>query len=172
MISHSYKEPKLDRVFCNFFNSTCLAVAHLGSNAPTQARLILPRQHDRNVHHLWTACYRQEQATRTYLQDPLIIDSPAEAVCWVKAHPKVTVLGTNLVLEWLEAAGLRLGHNFQFVSLNVENRSDLTGIRESSWEVGAEAAEMVVGRIHLNRTGVPKSPHITLIEPTWQQGDR
>ena len=74
------------------------------------------------------------------------------------------------MLAWLEEAGLAMLRDFRFVSLNVENRTDLSGIREPNLEVAAEAADFVIGRNYLNRTGLPTKPRETFIEPDWQEG--
>lgn len=170
-IGYSFAEPLLDRMVTNFYNSTRLAMAFLKEELYPPVRLILPESHDRNVLHLWTAGYLQErqQQTRKF-QTPLIVNAPDKAVNWVRQNHGCTVLGTNLVLEWLRHARLREHEHFRFVSLNVDTRTELTGIREASLLTGADAADLVISRILLNRMGLPENPHVTLIEPAWQDG--
>jgi len=176
MISQSFTEPGLDRVFTHFFNSTRLALRHIDRQreADAKVRLILPSFHDRNVHHLWAASYRQEQVGKPHLLEPLIYDisDPAEVLNWVEWNQAVSlkILGTNPVLDLLLDGGMQNGCHFRFFSLNVENRTEITGIREASWEVGVEAANQVISRICLNQRGIPPNPHSTLIEPGWQEG--
>lgn len=169
-ISLSFAEPNLDRVSANFFSATRIAMARIEGRRGAPVRLILPEQHDRNVLHFWTASYLRERLGNRHALAPLIAEDPGQAVGWVEANRGCTVLGTNLVLAWLEEAGLDARRDFRFVSLNVEGRADLRGIREPSLEVGAEAADLLIGRIYLNRTGVPEKPRETFIEPDWQEG--
>ena len=170
MVSPSFAEPHLDRVSANFYSATRIAMARIDARRESPVRLILPEQHDRNVLHLWQASYLHERLANRHALAPLIAAEPGQAVEWVSAHRGCTVLGTNLVLAWLEEAGLAMLRDFRFVSLNVENRTDLSGIREPNLEVGAEAADLVIGRIYLNRTGLPTKPRETFIEPDWQEG--
>ncbi len=171
MISSSFAEPRLDRICADFPAAIRLAMAFLKQEARTRpVRLILPESHDRNVQHLWNAAYLHERSGRKRFQPPLIVDNPDPALAWVERHPGGIVLGTNLVLSWLRDAGLQEHEHFRFVSLNVEGDSTLTGIREPSWEVGTEAADRTIARIHLNQTGLPTEPRLILIEPRWQQG--
>lgn len=171
MISSSFAEPRFDRICADFPAATRLAMAFLKQEAPGRAvRLILPASHDRNVQHLWNAAYLHERSGQRRFQAPLVVDAPDPAIEWVERHPGCVVLGTNLVLSWLRDAGLREHAHFRFVSLNVEGEPGLTGIREPSWEVGAEAADRTIARIHLNQTGLPTDPRLILIEPRWQQG--
>ncbi len=175
MIGYSFQEPRLDRVLSNFYEATRLAMAFLGRGLLRRelrppVRLVLPERHDRNVFHLWKACYLQEREGRRHFQAPLIVDAPGPAIKWVRDNPGCTVLGTILVHRWLREAGLRENEHFRFVSLNVEDQSALTGAREPSLVIGAEAADLVISGILLNRTGVPVNPRNTLIDPTWQQG--
>ncbi len=171
MISHSFEEPAFDRVAANFHSATRLAMDKIGrGRRGAPVRLILPERHDRNVRHLWTASYLHARLARPHVLAPLVVEAAGPAVAWVRANRGCTILGTNRVLEWLEDAGLARGRDFEFVSLNVEGRPELSGIREPGLEVGAEAADLVIGRIYLNRTGIPDKPRETLIEPDWQDG--
>lgn len=170
MIGFSFPEPQLDRVVANFYNSIRLAMAYIKRDPHPPIRLILPKDQDRNVLHIWKACYLQERERQKHFKDPLVVDSPKLAIEWVRQNPRCTVLGTNLILQWLREARLREFKDFRFISLNVENQTELTGVWEPSLATGAEAADLTISRIHLNRKGLPDSPHITLIDPTWQHG--
>lgn len=169
-IGFTFAELPLDRVLTNFHNSTRLAMAFLKRELFPPVRLILPERHDRNVLHFWTACYLRERLGERHFQPPLIADAPKRAVEWVRRNPGCTVLGTNLVLSWLQNARLREYEHFRFVSLNVEGQTELTGVREPSLAIGIEAADLTISRILLNRAGFPENPHLTLIDPAWQQG--
>ncbi len=171
MISQSFHSPRLDRVLTNFHASIHLAMEKIKSDPHPPVRLILPEKHDRNVQHAWSAYYLYESFRKRNYKSPIITQDPNEAVEWVAAHPGCTVLATNLVLMWLNDAGLSEKEHFNFVSLNVENRSDLTGVKEPGLAVGAVAADTVISRIQLNMTGSPENPHTTLLEPTWQVGE-
>jgi len=170
MISYSFATPQLDVVTPDFYRAARIAMEYVKPEGGAEVRLILPEEHDRNVRHLWTAGYLRERLGRRGFQLPLIARRPREATDWVKANRGCTVLGTNLVLDWLKAARLKEARDFRFVSLNVENLPTLSGIREPSLEVGAEAADRVISRIYLNQTGLPAKPRITLLEPEWQTG--
>lgn len=171
MISHSYEAPALDRVYPNFYNAARLAVDFLKQENCRNVRLILPMKHDRNVQHLWTAGYLQQSRGLRFFKSPLIANVPTDAMKWVRTNPDCVVLGTNQVLAWLREAGLKEYRHFRYVSLNVENDSTITGIREPSFDVGAEAVDRLIGRIQLNQTGLPESPRVTLLEPSWQQAN-
>ena len=170
MISYTFPEPCLDRVLANFYNATRLAMTFLKRELLSPVRLILPESHDRNVLHLWKACYLQERLGQRHFKTPLVVNDPSLVLEWVKSNPGCTVLGTNLVFRWLRDAGLREYEHFRFVSLNVEDQTELTGVLEPSLAIGAEAADLTISRILLNRMGIPANSHATLIDPTWQQG--
>lgn len=170
LIGYSFAEPHLDRVLANFYNATRLAMAFLKRELYPPVRLILPETHDRNVLHLWKASYLQERLQQRHFQAPLVVRAPGRAVEWVRRNPGCTVLGTNLVLSWLRDARLREHVHYRFVSLNVEGQPELTGVLEPSLAIGVEAANLTISRILLNCTGIPANPHVTLIDPTWQQG--
>ena len=170
MIGHSYREPQFDHVYTNYYASTRLAMDFIQGELHPPVRMILPEQHDQNVRYLWRGRYLQKRMGQKHFKPPLVVNSPKRAVEWVQRNPGCTVLGTNLVLTWLQEANLREYMDFRFVSLNVEGRTELTGVLEPSWEIGTEAADMVISRVLLNRKGIPPKSHITLIVPEWQQG--
>jgi DNA-binding LacI/PurR family transcriptional regulator len=171
MIGSSCPFPNADRVFTNFYSSARLAVHHLSSSALKHIRLILPKNHDLNTDHLWTAGYVQESRGLQPFYDPMITDDPQEAAEWVNQHPGCGVLGTNRVLTWLQNHGLREHQDFTFISLNVVREPHLAGIREPLLEIGQQAVDVLISKILLNQPGLPEQPVSILMEPYWQEGD-
>ena len=170
MIGRSYPGPEHDRIFTNFYSSARIAVRKLDSTSHKDIRLILPEEHDRNTDQMWSAGYLQEIQDRKRFHPPLIVQNADQVVAWVQQNPFCTVLGTNQILDWLNA-GRDNQLPFTFVSLNVEGASALSGIQEPHKQIGKQAMDLLIGKILLNQTGFPKCPVSTLMEPSWQQGD-
>lgn len=168
MISQSFQSPAFDRVLTNFHASIHIALEIIKSQKSSTVRLILPTKHDRNVQHAWTAYYLFESQNKRRFEPPLLVENETQAVEWVRNNRGCTVLATNLILDWLENAGLQPQKDFKFVSLNVENRQDLNGIAEPGLAIGATAADRVISRIQLNTKGIPHHPQTILLEPSWQ----
>ncbi len=170
MLGHPFPDSPLDRVSVNYYTSTRLALAFIKQTLRHPVRLILPALHDRKTNHLWVASYLQKRLRNRSLRAPFILESPRRAVEWVERNPQCTVLGTNLVRSWLQDAGLHDKTDFNFVSLSVEHYSDVTGVKEPTWEVGVETAGRLIDLISRNTTGIPTHPRMILVEPSWQEG--
>lgn len=84
---------------------------------------------------------------------------------------KLEAILTNWNIFDLSAweAGQKLGHPCRFVPLDANPRvlRDYGGADQNHVEIGRRAIDMVVAQIQGFRFGLPETPSMTLVEPTW-----
>lgn len=97
---------------------------------------------------------------------------PAALVAWFEKHRPDALLGLDDPdLEVLRRHGWRCPEHFGYASLDLDpgNRKQ-AGIMHSAEEVGRTAATLVVSMWRTREFGLPREPHVTLLEGTWRDG--
>lgn len=91
---------------------------------------------------------------------------------WLDQHkPDVIFTLYNVVIQWLEARGLRTPEDIGVIQLEWRStRPKIAGMDQHNLVTGEAAIDMVVSQIHNNETGVQRYPRATLIGASWQNG--
>jgi len=136
---------------------------------------------------MWTAAYRAELPQSPKSQDiPIHLyedgknnDTPAARkqneknfLKWYRKHkPEVILTSSSPVIEWLQAGGHSVPKEVTVVAATLQDgEPTLTGIVENSRDIGAAAADFLVGMLQRGEHGIPKVPQRVLLEGNWQEG--
>ena len=93
-------------------------------------------------------------------------------VKWVRDNRVDAVIASrSQVLDWLVAAGFRIGTDLGFAHLDCPSDSlKLAGMDQRLSEVGGVAVEMLGEQIQANQRGIPRIPKIVEIDGVWHDG--
>jgi DNA-binding LacI/PurR family transcriptional regulator len=93
-------------------------------------------------------------------------------VKWVRKNRVDAVIASrSQILEWLVAAGFRIGIDLGFAHLDCPaDSTTLAGMDQSLGEVGGVAVEMLGEQIQANQRGIPRIPKIVEIDGIWHDG--
>jgi LacI family transcriptional regulator len=97
----------------------------------------------------------------------------AEVVhAWRKrVRPDVVVTVNSELLEWLQAAGLRVPEDIGYASLGVPPSSQLeSGMRHDATALCAGAVDLVDAQLRRNERGLPPKPKRLVVVGTWFEG--
>lgn len=92
---------------------------------------------------------------------------------WMDKYQPDVVLSTHTdTLKALEELGYRVPGNLGFVCLNLDEPSEeIAGVNPNWYNVGAIAAKQVMELLISNNLGAPAQPKVTLIQPSWVDGN-
>lgn len=180
-IGYNLAGPDFHRVAHDYFHGMKLALARTREAGARRIALVLPRQLDEKVHHLWRAAFVDEQRMwpRGERIAPWIV-SEAEAAGpaavfreWFAAHrPEVIVGPTPTFVEAAaRAAGVRIPGDAGFVNLSCHARDGrYSGVFQNWARMGETAVDLLVGMMHRGECGVPELAHSTLLSGLWAPG--
>ncbi len=88
---------------------------------------------------------------------------------WYREHkPEAIVTSSAPIAYWLMEEGYRLPQDVAVVSATLQEGEPLTsGIVEASREIGAAAADFLVGSLQRGEYGIPATPQRILLEGKW-----
>lgn len=132
---------------------------------------------DRRVDHNWIAAYLVEQRRMQEIDQipPLIsVDwSDSAFAQWVNRHrPDAIVTRLPWVVDLLSSLGLRVPDDLgvAFHSLD-ERTTGLSGMKKNAFQIGTMAVDLVIDMLHRNERGIPCSPHLSMVEGLWTEGE-
>lgn len=93
-------------------------------------------------------------------------------VKWFKKYePDVVLSHVTEVMTWMEECGASIPEDHGFFCLNSLRASiPCATLDHQPREIGARAAELVVGHVIHNESGSPAQPSLTTIPPRWVEG--
>lgn len=172
------QSPRLHHVAENHYFTTYYAMEQCLARSYRRIGLVFstpnnyPRVGDRwlggyfsQLHHL-----RPSERIPPYEQGP---DNAAAFQQWFRRWKPEAILASRaeLVIAWLEAAGLRVPHDVGLVELrNEQPELGHAGLYHDPGRIGALGVEMLVGLIHRQEIGIPFAPHETLLPGEWREG--
>jgi LacI family transcriptional regulator len=91
---------------------------------------------------------------------------------WMEEHRPDAILCLNpVVRDWVEELGLSVPNDIGLANLNlVSDVSDWAGVDEQHQEIGAAAADILVGALSRNELGLAPQPRRILIPGEWVPG--
>jgi LacI family transcriptional regulator len=162
---------------CNDQFSTAMHTAweldRLGYRRPG---LVIDPVIEENIDHRFTAGFYAgrplgELKTRIPVFD---FDPGGQALfaSWMqKFHPDVIVCTHPEVRGWLADLGLQCPRDIGLAHLDLTPELDgWSGMHQNNEAVGAFAADLVIGQLHRNETGIPDRPKCMMIESQWVGG--
>jgi LacI family transcriptional regulator len=173
-VGRSLGEPRIATVSCNHFQSVELAWDEAWRRGYRRIGLALTVGEDRRTVGSLRASYllRQVQSGGATLPILLTDDfSPGRLVDWARAHRPDVLLGSEQEHHRLLAAAAAPGRpRPRFIHLNVDPRSELSGIDQGHDAVGEHAAALLHLKILQRETGVPQPRDLLLIDGVWKEG--
>lgn len=91
---------------------------------------------------------------------------------WFKKHdPDVVLSHVSDVVTWMKLCGAKIPQDHGFVCLNsLRTSTPCAALDHQPHEIGARAAELVVGQVIHNESGAPAQPSLTSVPTRWIEG--
>jgi LacI family transcriptional regulator len=105
---------------------------------------------------------------------PLICDAPNRSLFakWLEnKKPDVVITDREEVMAWMEIMNINVPETIGLIHLDWSPvHIGWAGMRQNGKLVGAAAADLVIGQITNNETGIPVHPRLVLIESDFVPG--
>jgi LacI family transcriptional regulator len=131
---------------------------------------------DERVNHLWIAGFLTSVHEHPELiaVPPLVAHTwgPEPFHTWIEQHQPDCVISHGVdVCQWLADAGLKMPDNIGYATVSWNSqKAAYAGTYQNYELIGAEAVNIVVGRLNRNERGLPENPHIVLVKGRWIAG--
>ena len=169
--------PTLNSVCCDHYRSMLELLNRLHARGYRRPGLVLESGRDERVHLRMSAAlgafqsaHRDVHAIKPFLSSDI---SKLNVVKWIaRAKPDVVLSHHTDVLDWMQAAGLRVPKEIGFAALNLakSNRS-CAGLDLRPREIGRCAVEILIGQIRREAWGAPRVPTNTTLLAEFVDGD-
>lgn len=175
---YSLAQPSLHTVGATQYRAMRLTVHQLRLLGYQRIGLALDGDHDLRTDHNYLAGYLVEEhlaAGRAADSVPLLTapytDHGAVAA-WLQEHrPDAVVTGNYHFLDVMRSLGRRVPEDIGVACpLLPSPDTDLAGVIENSKEIGSVAVDHLIGMIHRQERGVPKTPQRIHVEGRWLPG--
>jgi LacI family transcriptional regulator len=173
------REPALSFSCVDQYMLTLTAVEHALALGYRRPALVLDDVIDRLLERRFSAGFATAQETLPQNRRvPAFRDlnqawqNPKVFRTWLERHkPDVLFTLYNVVLDWLEAAGLSVPNDIGVIQLEWRaSRPEIAGMHQHNDVTGEAAVDLVVSQIHNNENGIPTFPRATFIGATWMEG--
>jgi LacI family transcriptional regulator len=143
--------------------------------------LILGSGTDQNVEHRFSGAYLGwQQRFPVSARLPILYYEPElvekKLITWCRVHRPDGILCFNInapveTPRTMLERHFRVPEDIALADLDLSNRSaDMAGVDQSHEMAGAAAVDLVVGQLHQNECGIPKTARGVFIEGTWRAG--
>lgn len=175
-IGRTLHEPALDRACHDNFGSMLLLLDVLRQRGYRRVGLVITTKDDDRVNHLWLAAFlaHSHQHAELSARPPLLMSEwqKQDFERWfVRERPDCVVSTAETPRLWMEELGECVPETVGFatVSWNL-GRKACGGIFQRYERLGAEAVNIVLGRLHRNERRLPEDPHEVLVKGEWKEG--
>ena len=169
-------QPPLHCVCSDHYRSMIGLLQELHARGYRRPGLFMEITHDERLHFRWEGAFL---ALQKYL--PKISTVPAlrlknvrqsDFVAWFKKYDPDVVLGHfPEAIAWMKAGGAKIPKTHAFVCLNSLRTGDQCAALDlRTGQLGARAAELVIGQLLHNEFGVPEQPSLTTIPAILREG--
>lgn len=171
--------PALHSVCSDHYGSMMALMQLLADRGYKRPGLVLEHGRDERIKHRQSAAFRAFLETRPDLEPVPVLITPGipreneDFVPWfAQHHPDVVLSHLPETVDWIESHRDRRQRPTGFVLLNrVElRRHPCAALDLQPRELGARAAELVVGQILRNEFGPPEWPTLTALKARWIEG--
>ena len=168
--------PPLHCVCSDHYRSMIGLLQELHARGYRRPGLFMEITHDERLHFRWEGAFL---ALQKYL--PKISTVPAlrlknvrqsDFTAWFKKYDPDVVLGHfPEAIAWMKACGAKLPKTHAFVCLNsLRTGIECAALDLRTAQLGARAAELVIGQLLHNEFGVPEQPSLTTIPAILREG--
>jgi LacI family transcriptional regulator len=184
---YSLVRPKLHLFSAPHYRAIITCMRELRAMGYRRIGMVTSHEMDQRMDRMWTAAFHAELPTvagshsiPVHLYSDLLHRSSAALrkeqlelfLKWYRTHkPEAIITPSSPVLQWLTAAGYRMPQDVALVSATLqEGEPLLSGIVESSREIGRAAADFLVSMLQRGEYGIPLTPQRVLLEGHWLVG--
>ncbi len=169
-------QPPLHCVSPDHYRSMISAMETLHARGYRRPGLVIDLILEERLQYRWEGSFKTIQAmlpdsvrVPTLRFEKLTRDS---FVKWFKKYdPDVVLSHVSDVVTWMTACGARIPEDHGFLCLNSLRASlPCAALDHQPREIGARAAELVVGHVIHNESGPPAQPSLTSIPTRWIEG--
>ncbi|HWA86203.1 MAG TPA: LacI family DNA-binding transcriptional regulator [Opitutus sp.] len=168
--------PPLHCVCSDHYRSMIGLLQELHARGYRRPGLFMEITHDERLHFRWEGAFL---ALQKYL--PKISTVPAlrlknvrqsDFAAWFKKYDPDVVLGHfPEAIAWMKACGAKMPKTHAFVCLNsLRTGAECAALDLRTGQLGARAAELVIGQLLHNEFGVPEQPSLTTIPAILREG--
>lgn len=169
----SVKAPAIDRVSDDHFHGAQLAFERCLALGYRRIGLALAANISRRLEHRWWSGFLvAQQSLPARSRIPALMPETREEIpallnAWIARHAIDAVIFSLRQEELMACAPPPVG----LVSLSVNDGSgQVAGIRQNERQVGEEAIELLVAKLHRWNTGASRSPRLHLVRGDWRDG--
>jgi LacI family transcriptional regulator len=168
--------PALHCVCPDHYRSMITAMRTLHERGYRRPGLVIDLVLEERLQYRWEGAFLTIQAILPDLVrvPPLRFDKLTREnfVKWFKKYePDVVLSHVTDVMTWMKACGANIPGDHGFVCLNSSRASvPCAALDHQPREIGARAAELVVGHVIHNESGPPAMPSLTSIPARWSEG--
>lgn len=168
--------PAIHCVCSDHYRSMIGLLQELHERGYRRPGLFMEITHDERLHFRWEGAFL---ALQKYL--PKITAVPAlrlksvardDFEVWFKKYDPDVVLGhVPEAMAWMKACGAKIPKTHAFVCLNtLRTENDCAALDLRPSQLGARAAELVIGQLLHNEFGIPEQPSLTTIPAVLREG--
>lgn len=170
--------PALHSVCSDHYGSMIALMQLLADRGYRRPGLVLESGRDERIKHRQSAAFRAFLATRSDQEAVPVLITPGvpreheDFAPWFDEHrPDVVLSHIAETPVWIAGRRAGRGRHTGFVLLNVvEQRAPCAALDLQPRQLGARAAELIVGQILRNEFGPPQWPTMTALKARWLDG--
>jgi DNA-binding LacI/PurR family transcriptional regulator len=183
-VGYSFVTPNLHRVTPHHFHGIQEALHRLFEAGYQRIGVCIFSETSRRVDDLWLSGSLLAQSRRLQsgnsrtptfsVSNFLFNDSTFKNVSrWCRREKLDVVISDNqIVMSELQAAGIRVPGQVDFMTLNwEEDHPEVSGIDQRPAKIGAATMDMLISAIQRGERGVPEVPLTTMVEGCWRDGE-
>jgi len=172
---------KLHRVCPDYYGNMDMMLKRIRKRGQKRIGLLVARDLDARLNHLWTSRFLAFQQTEGLPQIPIYVPetrdhyNPEKFRSWFdKNRPDIIIMTTdsNFRERFFQESGLKIPGDVKLVKVNINNRrKGISGIDEESHEVGTTAVNTLAQLLFQNQRGLLERPLSVLIPGKWIEAD-
>lgn len=168
--------PALHCVCPDHYRSLYAAMQTLHARGFRKAGMVIDASFDERLQCRWEGAYLAIQNVLPDIKKlPLLRFTEltkAGFMAWYKKHePDVVLSHMTEVIEWMKECGAKIPETHGFLCLNsLRATIPCASLDHQPRELGARAAELVIGHVIQNEFGPPAMPSLTSIPARWVEG--
>lgn len=175
-MDHCLIQPALHTILPDHYVSILHALERLTQRGYRRIGLSIEERKDSRLKKKWSAGFLA--FVRGYTRDagvPALIESGLareQFLAWYRRYKPDLIVGhQQMMVTWLQEAGVRVPDDVGYFNLNVTERTGpCAGLDLQPRPLGAAAVETVVAMLLRQERGVPVSPQTITLEASWLDG--